>query len=147
MARDRDFTKLGANINELEIAWKDRLADAKSLITAGRNATAIALGIYSLEILLKTLICKKLDLSQLPTAFEIHEPDQLLVLAGLNRQMNQSRKKPIKQNWDAIVNASKKINDLRYSPDNKWTKEQVSELLDQLEDPINGVIPWHLMRR
>ena len=51
-------------------------------------AIAIA-GIYASEIYLKVRACKKLDLDELPRAFELHDLDGLLVVSGLSRRLEQ----------------------------------------------------------
>jgi hypothetical protein len=65
------YTKLGSTVADLEAAWPDRLKDAEALLAAGRNGWAIATGLYALEIRLKVLIARRLDLEQLPRPFEI----------------------------------------------------------------------------
>jgi hypothetical protein len=67
MAGDEKFSKLGASDAHLATAWQDRMADANTLLAAGRHGAAIAAGIYALEILLKTRICRILKLNQLPS--------------------------------------------------------------------------------
>jgi hypothetical protein len=143
MANVKNFADVGADLADLEQAWKDRLADAQILVAAGRNASAIAMCLYTIEILLKTLICKKLDLAQLPKAFEIHDLDGLLVLAGLSR-LNSQTTSPVKRNWDNILDASKQLNHIRYKPDQNWSAADSTGLLRQLEDPTDGVIAWLL---
>ena len=97
---DKSFTKPGTELSFLEAAWQDRLADAEALFAAGRNAWAIATALYALEIRLKVLVCKKLDLSDLPRAFEVHDLDGLLLLAGLSRRIKRKGAVQVKQNWD-----------------------------------------------
>ena len=48
-------------------------------------ASAIAMGIYSLEIHLKVRICQKLNLQHCRRPFEIHDLEGLLVIAGFSR--------------------------------------------------------------
>jgi hypothetical protein len=84
-----EFTRAGAPRSELEAAWQDRLAEAQSLHAAGHHAGAIAAALYALEIRLKVLICKRLDLDALPTGFEIHDLDSLLLLTGLSQRIER----------------------------------------------------------
>jgi hypothetical protein len=144
MASGSKFSKFGANLVDLELAWKDRLEDAHALLAANRHASTIAMGLYSLEILLKTLICKKLDLEQLPTPFEIHDLDGLLVLSGLDRRLGRLKTSRVKFHWDGILNTSVDINNLRYKPNKNWTATDARDLLSQLDDPTDGVIAWLL---
>jgi hypothetical protein len=81
MANERLFAKLGAPVSELRAAAQDRLRDADVLFLAGRFASAIAMGVYSLEIHLKVRICERLNLEQLPSLVQIHDLVSLLVLS------------------------------------------------------------------
>jgi hypothetical protein len=139
---DRSFTKLGETRADLEAAWKDRLADAEILYKGGRNAWAIATALYALEIRLKVLICKHLDLQQLPQAFEIHDLDGLLLLAGLSRRLAGKKAAKVKANWDNIKAVAPKLNDIRYTPDANWPKAQATAFLRWLRDPPDGVLVW-----
>src|SRR5947209_8462382 len=134
MAPERSFTKLGTRFTDLEQASQDRLGDADVLFQAGRFASAIAMGIYSLEIALKAKICKNLDIDALPTAFEIHDLDGLLVVSGLKKRVETlhaaagvvgagsvivpgSSASAVKANWDFVLQyKSQNINELRYRP-------------------------------
>jgi hypothetical protein len=69
MAGEANFTKLRALVADLEVAASDRLLDAEALLASGRFASAIAMGVYSLEIHLKARICRKLNLPALPKPF------------------------------------------------------------------------------
>jgi hypothetical protein len=91
MAGKQEFTKPGATRSDLEVAWQDRLADAQALFDAGRHAWAIATALYALEIRLKVLICKRLDVPDLPKAFETHDLDSLLLLAGLSKRIEKKQ--------------------------------------------------------
>jgi hypothetical protein len=64
MARELRFSSLGAPQSDLQAAAAERLQDAELLFAAGRFPSAIAMGIYSLEIYLKVLICKPWLLAQ-----------------------------------------------------------------------------------
>src|SRR5437660_362839 len=121
---NRTFTKLGESLAELEAAWQDRLADADAFLAAGRNAGAIAAGLYALEIRLKVAICKRLDLEGLPKNFEIHELKGLLLLAGWSRRIDRKSARKVKPNWDAILSQSEDLNKLRYTADKNWTHAQ-----------------------
>ncbi len=142
MAGDRSFSRLKADLSDLEIAAQDQLLDAEALVQAGRFASAIAHGLYALEITLKVLICKRLDLEALPTAFEIHDLDGLLVLSGLSRKLGAARGIGVQGNWDAALETSKQLNNLRYLPNNGWTQAQANDFLKILKDPQNGVLTW-----
>ena len=98
---------------DLQAAAADRLQDAECSFAAGRFASAIAMGVYSLEIHLKVLICKRLNLAALPKPFEIHELEGLLVLSGLQTGVRVSTA-TVRKNWDDVASQSLQINELRY---------------------------------
>ena len=136
------FARLGQALADLEQAWQDRMADAEALLAAGRNALAIATGLYAVEIRLKTVICRRLDLEQLPRAFEVHDLLGLLTLAELSRRIERKPAKSVKENWDAVMNHVPRLNDFRYTPDAGWTAAQAREFFRQLRDPPHGVLVW-----
>lgn len=142
MAGELRITTPGANATDLDVAWRDRLADAEALLDAGRNAGAIATATYALEIRLKVLVCKKLDVLQLPRAFEMHDLNALLLLAGLSRRLERKTAGEVRANWEEIISQSGKLNDLRYLPDAKWTATQAAQFFRQLKSAPNGVLPW-----
>lgn len=145
MASERSFAKFGAAVTDLEIAAQDRLADAETLLTAGRYVSAIAMGLYSLEISLKVVICKRLDLISMSKPFEIHELEQLLVLAGLSQKIRRiKRPRGVAKNWDELVGLAGNIDKYRYSSHPSWDHSLAIKVLGQLRDPPNGVLIWLL---
>lgn len=143
MAGDRSFAKLGAPVNELDKAAVERLADAELLLAADRYSSAVMMGLYALEIRLKVLICRRLDLDQLPRAFEIHDLESLLVLAGLSRKIRSiKRPRGVHKNWLELLRASEELNEFRYAAKPGWDKTWASQVLSQLRDQPNGVLPW-----
>ncbi len=141
MARGPKFSTLGADVADLQAAAADRLLDAEALFAAGRFASAIAMGIYSLEIHLKVRICQRLNVVALPRPFEIHDLEGLLVLSGLKAAWD-SAPAITRRNWTEIANESLQINDLRYSASNNRTQSHAESFLQQLRDPPDGVLPW-----
>ena len=135
------FTKPGSALTELDTAWQDRLKDAEALLAAGRNGWAIATGLYALEIRLKVLICRRLDVEQLPKAFEVHALDGLLVLAGLSRRIERKPARNVKRNWDAIIDLAEHLNEFRYTADARWATHAAA-FFGQLRDPPHGVLLW-----
>jgi hypothetical protein len=83
MAGGSKLSTLGAMLADLQQAAADRLQDADALFAAGRYASAIAMGVYSLEIHLKVRVCQRINLSALPKMFEIRDLEGLLVVTGL----------------------------------------------------------------
>ena len=139
---EQKFTSMGASAADLDLAWKDRLKDAEAMLKAKRPAAAIASGIYALEIRLKTMICGKLELKRLPRAFEIHDLDGLLLLAGLHARLLEQSSTMLLDNWNAVKKMAAQINELRYTPNRRWKLSQAETLLRQLQGPHDGVMVW-----
>ena len=138
--RSGSFAKFGANKSELVRAAEERLADAHFLLESGRWASAVAMGIYSLEIHLKVKICEKLEIIRLPTALEFHDLDELLVVTGLSERIKQEEL--IHENWQAIVVESTRLNELRYRPVPDSMEKRALEFFLYLDDSQVGVLPW-----
>jgi hypothetical protein len=144
MADADRFAKLGASVSDLTVAFQDRLSDANALLAGGSHAAAIASGLYAIEIFLKTRICKLLALNQMPKVFEIHDLYGLATAAGLRAKIDDPVFKQSKtgQNWARVLANAEKLNELRYQPDVNWSPQDAADLLDCLQDPTDGVIPW-----
>jgi hypothetical protein len=121
---------------------RERFLDAKALLAAGRPAASIATGLYALEIRLKVLVCKNLDVSALPTAIRFHDLGELLVLAGRSRKINDPSLVSVKYRWDKIREKSERLNEFRYLPDSNVSNSEAVTFLDRLEDPTDGVLTW-----
>ncbi|HZW34967.1 MAG TPA: hypothetical protein VFF52_29860 [Isosphaeraceae bacterium] len=139
---DQRYTKLGAALTDLDVAWRDRLDDALALLNAGRHASAILMGLYALEINLKARICRRLDLQHLPRAFEVHDLEGLLLLAGLSKRLSAKRAQKTLDQWDSIVEKSARLNELRYAPASRWTAIEAQTFFTQLNQDPDGVLPW-----
>ena len=142
MSRLESFTSLGSPRAELEKAWRERLADAEVLLNGERFEAAITAAIYALEIRLKVLICDRLQLDQLPKVFEFHYLNGLLYMAGLHRKLQAEGESAVRKNWDAVVDVSKTLNDLRYQPGGRYSTIESSQVLARIRTPPDGVIPW-----
>jgi hypothetical protein len=143
MSNGRAFTSLGVSLEHLKQASIDRMMDAKILHEAGRHASAIAMGLYALEIRLKLKICYRLDISSLPKAFQIHEFDGLIVLSGLKRRMDHKINRNVKANWDYLCQfQTKHLDALRYGPDSLVTESQAKKVLECLNFAPHGVLLW-----
>jgi hypothetical protein len=143
MAVGSRFATLGTSVTDLQDAAGERLQDGEMLLLAGRFPSAIAMGVYSLEIHLKVLICRRLNLAGLPKAFEIHELESLLVLSGL--QTARDAASPTLQfNWEEIADQSLRINEMRYLSSANWNLNDAQTFFERLRDLPDGVLPWLL---
>lgn len=143
MSEARSFAKLGASLADLEAAAGDRLADGEALLAAGRYASAVAMGLYSLEIMLKARVCHQLNLPALPRPFEIHDLDGLLALSGLQRSLNlDPLARDVLINWNSVVDWTARLNGLRYGPASIVRQPDASDFFARLRDQPSGVLPW-----
>jgi hypothetical protein len=132
----------GALVGELDHAARERAADAEALLAAGRYASSIASGLYSLEIELKVVICRRMDLPSLPKAFQTHDLEDLMVLTGLsNRIPRVKRPRLLKMHWDEVTDLPG-LDRLRYDHDPGWDEVLAKRVHHILFDPRGGVIPW-----
>jgi hypothetical protein len=143
MVKDRSYSKESTSLIDLRAAIAERLADAHCLLAGDRFASAIALGLYALEIALKTRICDRLDVDALPKPFEIHDLRELLILTGLGKRLADPSAVQVKANWDdLIIWQPQHVNELRYLPGHAITRQQAERLLFQLQDPSTGILSW-----
>jgi hypothetical protein len=134
---------LSITIADLDQAWQDRLDEANSLDAAGHFGAAIAARLYALEIYLKFRICRHLGLANPLKKLEIHDLDALIIYAGLSQEMAAiPASSNLKQNWEKIVDFSGNLNDLRYLPAIRWTRQQSDDFFRWFVDPTDGVLTW-----
>ncbi|MGC8640963.1 MAG: hypothetical protein ACP5XB_13945 [Isosphaeraceae bacterium] len=120
------------------------MADANAPLAAGRHATAISTGIYAIEILLKAKICRLLALAQLPRIFGIHDLYGLATMAGLRQKLDDPvfKNTNVGQNWSRVLKYSQQLDEYRYKPDSRWSRQDAIDLLTSLQDQNKGVMPW-----
>ncbi len=140
----KEFTSFGATRSDLDAASIDRLTEAEEFLSSGHFPSAIAMGLYALEIRLKERICHRLDLDELPRAFEIHDLSGLLVLSGLKRRLEDPANVPVRANWEENERESRFLNELRYKPNTFRDQPKALAFFEQLRDPSHGVLPWIL---
>jgi hypothetical protein len=134
---------LEASVAELEVAWKEREEEARELKTHGYESTALSFRLYSLEIRIKTLICKQLKLSHLPKVCKTHDLSELITFTGMWEELEDPANGVVRQNWDLLVNFSKvRLNDQRYLPRAMLGPKDLKKLNDALDDPRDGVLTW-----
>lgn len=144
MADGRSLTRSGASLSDLEAAATERLDDAEVLLKSGRYAAAIMSGFYSLEIRLKVIICRRLEVQTLPKIFETHNLEALMLHTGLSQKIrNVKRPRAVAQYWDALRELSYELDQLRYQPAMAtWDEKRAGLVLHQLRDSPNGVLLW-----
>jgi len=144
MADGRSLIRSGASLDDLEAAATERLDDAEALLKAGRYAAAIMSGLYSLEIRLKVIICRRLDVQNLPRIFETHDLNALILHAGLSRKIQEVRRpSEIVPHWNELRKISVQTDQLRYQPNLAiGDRNSAERVLHLLRDKPNGVLPW-----
>jgi hypothetical protein len=140
MMANTSFTKFGSSRLHLEGAYKDRFEEANELLNSHRYGMAIAMALYGLEIYLKVRICERLDLEDLPTAFQTHDLAGLLVCSGIKKRMDGLGISPTKQNWDELCN--QQVDKYRYQPNSITSASDARTTLYRILDPNDGVFPW-----
>jgi hypothetical protein len=131
------------SLADLEVAWKERDAEAQQLMVHGYHSTALSLRIYSLEIRIKTLICKHLRLSHLPKVCKTHDIKELVIFTGLSSELQDPANAAVRQNWDLLADFSKvRLNDQRYLPRGLLDPLELKKHNDALDDPQDGVLAW-----
>jgi hypothetical protein len=143
MAGERKYAKLGAKLTDLNEALEDRFKDAEVLIAGGCYASAIAMGLYALEIALKIAICRRLDLEALPVEFQIHDFEGLLILSGLSRRLEAPERAAVRKHWFFLIGKykSSQAGTLRYSR-GTFTSRQARDVIRRLRDPNEGLVTW-----
>lgn len=134
---------IDTTLTHLEGAWKEREEEAKGLASLGYHSTAAGLRLYALEILVKILICKRLNLPSLPAACKSHNLVELLVYTGAWQEMQDPSCSLVRANWDTLVEYSRdRLNDLRYQPRAELNQEDVARIDAALDEPDTGVLAW-----
>lgn len=142
MAGETAFTRGKTSVSKLDSAWRERLIDAEILLKAERWPSALAMGLYAVEILLKVKICKHLDLDMLPEAFQFHDLVSLLRCSGLSRRITSPDADRVNANWELIQALSKELNNLRYGDHSTIDRTRAIELFASINDPNHGVLSW-----
>jgi hypothetical protein len=91
---------LEASVSDPELAWKEREEEAHHLAALGFDSSALSLRMYSLEIRIKTLICRTLRLSHLPRVCKSHNLSELIIFTGLWEELENPANAGLRQNWD-----------------------------------------------
>lgn len=144
MADGRSLTRSGASLADLEAAAVERLDDAEALLRTGRYAASIMSAFYSLEIRLKVIICRRLQIENLPRIFETHDLDALILHAGLSRKIREVRRpRELVDHWDELLELSSDLDQIRYRSDPvTWDRNKAERVLHLMRDKPNGVLPW-----
>lgn len=118
-----------------------RLEEAEALFDAGKFDGCVYLCGYVVELALKAVVCRTLDLNEYPesrNSFKIHDFDSLILLAGLQRSL-LGLPGTLGVNWSFV---SRWNSTLRYRPRNSFGRSDAADWLEALRDPNDGVLTW-----
>ncbi len=118
-------------------AYKERRAEYDALRAAGRWPGAILYAGTLLELALKLVICKLLEVSNLPTIFQVHDLNLLLHCSG---QLNRVESNKALQGNFAFINENWHMA-IRYEGAIK-TQQESDEFDRALFDPSKGLITF-----
>lgn len=132
---------------EIQLLALQRLAEARVLHQNGFHDGAFYLGGYAVELALKAIICKHLDIDNFfaenkpySKPLKVHDYETLLVFAGLQQKHQQQKSSdPVfLKNWQRIRTWTSED---RYVANHRDAK-QVVEFLDAIDHPQNGILTW-----
>lgn len=137
--------------SELQQLSDSRLREAKALLANELYDGAAYLAGYALELALKARICKLLD-SDYPQgrdefrSFMTHDFETLTRLAGLGKLLDlQKRNVDFAVKWSLLVGkvAGEGWSETwRYRRIGSVSQATAGELINALDDPNSGILPW-----
>jgi len=127
--------------SQLKIIANSRLKTVRILIKAKDWQMAAYMMAMTLEIALKALICKKLNLTKYPDHhrdntvqhfFKTHNLRNLALLAGLNQELTNTNQ--LSKKWKKFISIfpTKNWPDIRYMPANKWSETEIQAMMSAL---------------
>lgn len=132
--------------NELKKLSRTRLKEVNALFQRNLFDGASYLSGYVIELALKARICKILDsdypdTGEISRSFKTHNLDLLIRLGGLHKKFNDELQtnNSFRINWSIIKSWSEGY---RYLPVGSSNRNDVLDLIDAIENPINGILTW-----
>jgi HEPN domain-containing protein len=120
-----------------------RIAEAKTLLDAGRHCGAYYLAGYAVECAIKACLAKRIAAGEWPekrTAekWNKHDLEELLDAAGLKSVIDDAKAKslPLARNW-SVVKDWKETRRYEFP-----TELEAKGLYDACSHPVEGVLPW-----
>ncbi len=133
----------GVNRTDLQLLARTRLADARTLLQAGRPDGAYYLAGYAVECGLKACIARKTQRHEFPDkktveASYTHNLKDLMKLANLElERLEEAKRNPLFRNhWDLVQQWSELSRYERHSSD------VAKALVEAIGGRKNGVIAW-----
>ncbi len=122
-----------------------RLKEAEALHAAGLYDGCVYLCGYVVELALKAIVCRTLDVGSYPEdrlvkgLFKTHDFDTLILLAGMRTKLDAARQADpsLNTSWNLVSG---------WSPDKRYLiaqgEQDASEFLDAIRSPQDGVFTW-----
>jgi hypothetical protein len=129
-------------VADLTDVARERLADAKVLLQAGRYEGGVYLCGYAVEIALKVRVCKSLQWKGFPESvgesrkyqsFLIHDLEMLLHLSGLEEKIRTD----FRAEWQKVLTWNP---ERRYEPPGHATPKQLEEMIASSEVLLDNLL-------
>lgn len=122
---------------------RERLSEARSLLSASQWSGAYYLAGYAVEFGLKAVLAKQFQSATIPNKklvldIHTHNLDALVKLAGLKQTLDvEMQTNPsMELNWSVVKDWSENS---RYSA---WTAQEAVDLVDAVGNRTSGVMKW-----
>ncbi len=128
-----------------------RLKEAYILLESGCPDGAYYLGGYALELALKAVVCKNLDVEDLFAenntypresirVLKVHDLSRLLLFSGLNEKHKSEKSANLEfsTNWSNV----EKWNESARYYNGVYNASEVNIFLNSIDDPTNGILTW-----
>jgi HEPN domain-containing protein len=138
------------NRREIQSLALLRLEEARMLFQNQLYDGAIYLAGYSIEFALKAVVCKTLDIDEFfqngvfpqTKTFKTHNLNDLLVFSGLYTKFEQEKlqNSSFFNQWSHLQSVWSE--QLRYQPSGSTSRKDAEKLLEAIEHPNRGILPW-----
>ena len=132
------------NRTDLQLLADARVADAETLVQAGRWAAAYYLLGYAVECAIKASVARRFQQDEVPDKavvdkFYTHRLDQLLSISGAKAglEAKAAADSVFQVNWNTVRDWTEAA---RY--DHSTTENKARDMLVAVADPTSGVLPW-----
>ncbi len=134
----------GTSKAEFEALAEVRIREARALLAAGELDGARYLAGYAVECALKAIITKEIIAQSLPSKKSVadvhtHDLQTLLGLSGAKDDVASSRE--VLVSWEVVRTWNEQLRYLRGA-----NAADTKALLDAIDGPRNGVLPWLMQR-
>lgn len=140
------MSKIVISYQDLKRLSKDRFEEGIILADKGKTEGAYYLLGYAIENALKACICKKMGLEEYPPnidnprSFMTHKIDDLIVLAGLSKELvNKQKDTKFEFHWKLIKQWN---TEFRYQKAGTIDTDKLAKFLVAINHKEKGVLSW-----